>query len=191
MPEAQGVDEVHIDKTGRFVFINTTQQGPPDSIIEGNVRDLASGSLTALTDGSPDFNATHYDLGTGITIGSDNWNNRVTRRELSDPHAFQEVFSLGNDWTIAVHFSLLAEDEAWFLASFYAGDPPGVFRGEIVQIASDGSGNVRRLAHHRSIFSDYYDSPRANSSYDGCYVAFTSNWGGSGRRDVFLLNLSR
>ena len=56
-------------------------------------------------------------------------------------------------------------------------------------VATDGSGNVRRLAHHRSGGS-YFDTPRANYSPDGCLVAFTSNWGGSGRRDVFVLDLA-
>jgi len=58
-------------------------------------------------------------------------------------------------------------------------------------VATDGSQKVRRLAHHRSVFAEYYDAPRANVSRDGCFVAFTSNWGGSGRRDVFILNLAR
>ena len=29
---------------------------------------------------------------------------------------------------------------------------------------------VRRLAHHRSVFSEYYDTPRANISRDGCFA---------------------
>jgi len=86
---------------------------------------------------------------------------------------------------------MLAEDERGAVVSFYGDGGDGVFHREIVQLATDGSERVRRLAHHRSVFSEYYDSPRANASRDRCFVAFTSNWGGSGRRDVFVLNLAR
>ena len=35
----------------------------------------------------------------------------------------------------------------------------GLFFGEILQVATDGSGRVRRLAHHRSLRREYWDSP--------------------------------
>ncbi|HLL74667.1 MAG TPA: hypothetical protein VK421_05335, partial [Pyrinomonadaceae bacterium] len=63
-------------------------------------------------------------------------------------------------------------------------------QGEVVQVATDGSGRVRRLLHHHSSFSSYYDSPRANVSRDGRFVAFTSNWGGAGgRHDMFVARI--
>jgi hypothetical protein len=56
-------------------------------------------------------------------------------------------------------------------------------------VAVDGSW-VRRLAHHHSDFPPvgYWASPRASTSYDGRWAAFTSNFDG-GRLDVFLLRL--
>jgi hypothetical protein len=101
------------------------------------------------------------------------------------------VLDLGNDWTLGLHVSMRAEDESWALISLYEGGAhtPGLYHNEIIQVATDGSEQVRRLAHHHSLISDYWDMPRANISRDGCFVAFTSNWGG-GRRDVYVVDLS-
>jgi hypothetical protein len=86
-----------------------------------------------------------------------------------------------------------ADDESRVLLSLYqsGAHTTGLFHNEIIQVTTDGSQQVRRLAHHRSVVGDYWDSPRANISRDGCFVAFTSSWGPSGRRDVFLLDLSK
>jgi uncharacterized protein (TIGR03437 family) len=63
-------------------------------------------------------------------------------------------------------------------------------QGEVVQVATDGSGRVRRLFHHRSVFESYYDTPRANISRDGRFVAFSSNWGvRGGRHDMFIARI--
>jgi hypothetical protein len=47
------------------------------------------------------------------------------------------------------------------------------------------------MAHHFSVYDgDYYESPRADISRDGRFVAFTSNWGvPGGRLDVFILKI--
>lgn len=91
------------------------------------------------------------------------------------------------------HFSLLADNEGWGLASRYSTTGSGVaktFDNEIVLVATNGSNQVRRLAHHRSVVNDYYDQPKANISRDGQFIAFTSNWGNaSGRRDVYIVKV--
>jgi hypothetical protein len=92
------------------------------------------------------------------------------------------------------HVSLLARDERWALISFYSfkgGGPagPGLFHDELVLVRTDGSGRFRRLLQHRSKAQDYWDTPRANPSYDGRFVAFSSNWGGSKRVDLFIARL--
>ena len=82
-------------------------------------------------------------------------------------------------------------NDLWALASRYKSDGSGVtkaFDNEIMQVATDGSGRVRRIAHHRSVFNEYYDSPFASISRDGKFVNFTSNWGSaSGRHDGFVV----
>jgi hypothetical protein len=184
------VDEVHVDKTGRWLFVATGQEGP--GAIEARVADLVTGRfLSDLTDDAPDQSPSHYDTGRGTIMGDANWINAITFRSLVLPHQFRLLLEMGGDWTQALHTSLLTDDERWAVVSFFGAGGDGVFHREIVQVATDGSQRVRRLAHHRSLYAEYYDSPRANASRDGCFVAFASNWGGSGRRDVFILNLAR
>lgn len=178
------LDEVQVDKTGQWLVVKTGQSGA--GVIEVRIVNLATGAVENLTDNGPDFSPGHSDNGAGIVIGADNWNNRVTYRSLAAPHAVSTVLSLGSDWSQDYHVSMLAANETWVLLSLYGNTSPGLFHSEIVQVATDGSGKVRRLAHHRSVVGDYYDSPRANLSRDGRFVAFTSNWQGGGR-EVFVL----
>src|SRR5207253_2557215 len=97
----------------------------------------------------------------------------------------------GADWSQGNHVSMLADNEGWcVISNFTAGKgPPGSFRNEIFQVATDGSQKVRRLAHHYSVYRDYWDSPRADISRDGRFIAFTSNWGSATRRDVFIIRV--
>jgi hypothetical protein len=184
------VNEVQVDKTGRGLYVVTEQQGP--GAIEGRVIDLSAGQIVAdLTDNEPDQAPSHHDSGHGTLMGAANWINAITFRSHAKPHQFRVMLDLDEDWSQALHSSMLAEDERWAVVSFYGAGGDGLFHREIVQVATDGSQMTRRLAHHRSVYAEYYDSPRANASRDGCFVAFTSNWGGSGRRDVFILNLNR
>ncbi len=188
----EGLDEVQLDKTGRYLVVKTGKQGK--GAIEVRVADLQTGRTEDLTDNAPDFAPGHSDNGGGIVVGADNWNNRITFRRLSTPHQLYSVLDLHRDWSQDYHLSLLADDENWALVSFYVGNKlpsSGVFRNEILLVATDGSQRVRRLAHHRTVFREYWDSPRANISRDGRFVLFTSNWGGKDRRDVFILKVPR
>jgi hypothetical protein len=67
--------------------------------------------------------------------------------------------------------------------------PTGPFHGELFLVKTDAPGQVYRFLHHRSQFADYYDSNFGNISRDGKFVAFVSNWDGSGRRDLFIAHL--
>jgi hypothetical protein len=185
-----GLDEAQVDKSGAWLVVKTGQSG--QGVIEVKIVDLGTGSAEDLTDDGPDFSPGHSDNGMGTVVGADNWNNRVTFRQLATPHQHSTVLDLANDWGQDYHVSMHANDEGWVLLSLYEGGAhtPGLFHDEIIQVKTDGSGEVRRLAHHHSLVADYWDSPRANISRDGCFVAFTSSWGASGRRDVFLLDLS-
>ena len=184
------LDEVQVDKDGRYLVIKTGMQGA--GVIEVRVADLQTSTIFAdLTDDGPDYAPGHSDNGHGVVIGADNWMNRVTFRQLATPHQLSTTLGFGNDWTQDYHLSFLADDESHITMSLYQSGAhnDGVFHNEIIQVATDGSQSVRRLAHHRAIVNAYEDSPRANISRDGCFVAFTSNWGGTGRRDVFIVSL--
>ena len=183
------LDEVQVEKTGRYLMVKTGLQGA--SVIQNRIIDLTTGANDTLTDGAPDFGPGHSDNGRAIVIGADNWNNQLTGRTYATPHVFSTVIGFGDDWTQDTHISMRADDERWVTLTSYranAGAPAwGPLHGEVYQVATDGTQRLRRLAHHRSIVSEYYESPRGNVSRDGRFIAFTSNWGGSSRHDLFVL----
>jgi len=184
------LDEVQIDKSGRYLVVKTGKSGK--GVVRVKIVDLQTNKVEDLIDGSPDYAPGHSDNGTGMLIGGDNWQNRFNYRKLASPHQFHPVIEMGNDWTIGSHISLLADDESWMLMStFKANDLPstGLFRDELLLIATDGSKRVRRLAHLHSAYREYWDTPRANISRDGKFAVFTSNWGSPGHRDVFVVRI--
>lgn len=180
-------DEVQVDKSGRYLVVKAEF----GSGVDFQIVDLPSGNVQNLSDPAPDYSPGHSDNGRQIVVGHDNWNNQYTVRSLASPHQFQKVISFGNDWSQANHLSMLADNEGWcVISNFTAGSGPvGPFRQEIFQASTDGSQSVRRLAHHRSVFRDYWDTPRADISRDGKFIAFTSNWGSASRRDVFIIKV--
>jgi hypothetical protein len=195
--DAVAVDEVHIDKSGKFLVVGYDKgSDPPQGTIIMRVWDLTTNTATAqdLTDGQPDFAPGHYDTGTGTLVGHDRFINRTTLRNLSTPHTIlADVLQLGNDSSQDYHISMLADDESNALISLYVPKnppsvPDGLFHNEIILVSTDGL-NRCRLAHHRSYVNLYEDQPHANISRDGWYVAYTSNWDNSGQRDVFIVQV--
>lgn len=179
------VDEVQVDKTGHYLSVAN---------VDGNsqIWNLDAKTLTDLVWGVNGYY--HYDTGHGtlLTIGSAN---DLSYRSLASPTQGRSILPgylrYGSQQD---HFSLQADNENWVVVSRYntgGGGVQAAFDNEIVQIATDGTERVRRLVHHRSVFNDYNDAPRANISRDGRFVAFTSNWGqANGRRDVFIVRIT-
>lgn len=180
-------NEVELDKTGRYLLVDN------DPVTAIDVWDLQTNTKTTINDAPPDYAPSHFDCGHGFALAADDNRNRLVRYALASPHKGRELLSFGEDWSQGAHFSLLAENEDWGLVSaFTANKLPanGRFKDEIFQVKLDGSGAVRRLVHHHSVFTSYYDSPRANISRDGRFIAFTSNWGhAGGRRDLFVARI--
>src|SRR4030095_16875233 len=147
------VDEVQVDKSGRYLVVKTGQQGA--GVIEAKIVDLKLLTVENLKDHGPDYAPGHSDNGNKVVIGADNWNNQVTYRTLANPHSFYPLINYGSDWTQDYHLSMLANNEKWVLISSYSGawkTPDGPFHDEIYQVKTDGSGGVRRVAHHFSIY---------------------------------------
>jgi len=180
-------DEVELDKTGRYLVVKALFGAGVDF----QVVDLQTGGTQGLTDPAPDYSPGHSDNGRNIVVGYDDWNNQYTVRSLANPHQFQRVISFGGDWSQANHLSMLGDNESWCLISNFTNgaSPVGPFRQEIFQASTDGTQSVRRLAHHHSVYRDYWDTPRADVSRSGRFVAFTSNWGSTTRRDVFIIKV--
>ncbi|MGI8731749.1 MAG: hypothetical protein ACR2LM_00410 [Pyrinomonadaceae bacterium] len=181
------LDEVSISKSGRYLLVKMYRTiGDPT---ESRVFDTVTGTQENLTDGTPDYAPGHGDAAVDCYVGYDDWRNQVNYRKLSTPHALTTILEI-NDWTTgAIHTSMLADDETWALIGFFGGETSVPFRNEVIQVATDGSQRLRRLFHHRSVYRNYYDSPRANISRDGRFVAFTSNWGGQARTDLFVAKI--
>lgn len=186
--QEEWIHAVHLDKSGEHLLVKTGQQGR--GVIESRVFNLDEGQQFDLVDDAPDYSPGHYDLGVGKIVGTDNWRKSITIRDADTPHE-SDVLIQFEDWKNGpVHLSMLGDNEDWIVVSSNSNEPVNnAFDNEIFLLATDGSGEVRRVAHHRSVFNSYWDSARANVSRDGNFIAFTSNWGDSGRRDVFIASL--
>jgi hypothetical protein len=69
--------------------------------------------------------------------------------------------------------------------------PWHIYRNEITAV-NVITGEVRRLAHHRSrsVFNDYFASPRVSASWGGKVVGFASNFNQSGVNDIYVIPFS-
>ncbi len=182
--QVNNINEVQVDKTGRYLTVIRDSGGP-------QVWDLQTGTMVQLDADVDGF--FHYDSGRAGLFNVDD-NSAAAYRSLATPRKL--VSALPGTFSRADqnhHHSMQADNDGWALISRQSTTGSGVtkaFDNELVQVATDGSGKVRRIAHHRSVFNDYYDEPHASISRDGQFVAFTSNWGqASGRRDVYLVRI--
>ena len=181
LKQYESVDEVEIDKTGRYLAVSRFNGGT-------GIWDLQTGTVNNLSAG---FN--HRGLGRATAFTVMNYGS-LGYRSLATPTTLTKLLP-DHTWNFPSqedHFSMLANDELWGMASRYSPTGSGVVNAldnEIVQIATDGSQRVRRLAHHRSVVhnNNYDAQPKANISRDGKFIAFSSNWGNAtGRMDVYV-----
>ncbi len=181
-----GLNEVEIDKTGRYLVVRRSGATA--------VWDLQVGPTQ--TQVSPTLAFSHRAMGNRIVGSSCNYR-QLCVRNLATPNTV--TFILPRDswayYTQDDHFGMPSGTDAWMTASRYSpagGSVHQAFDNEIVQIATDGSNRVRRIAHHRSVvLNNNYDAqPKASVSRDGNFITFTSNWGNpSGRKDLYLVRV--
>ncbi|MCL5744311.1 MAG: hypothetical protein M1541_10360, partial [Acidobacteria bacterium] len=88
MTRQMGHDEVHIDKSGRYLAAMNVQ-GVQDA--ESQVYDVGSGAVQNLTNCSPDFAFDHSDFGQGIVAGVEDCTPSITVRNLATPHQFTTI----------------------------------------------------------------------------------------------------
>jgi hypothetical protein len=182
------LDEIQVDKSGRYLLVvynNGTDE----------VYDLTTSPprFVAYLSGSSGFN--HHDCGVGTVFAATS-GNALSYRQLATPFTIQQM--VPGYWSYSGqqdHFSMLADNEEWAMASRYStnGSPAvRAFDNEIVKVATDGTNRVQRIAHHRSVVlnNNYNSQPKAAISRDGNLIAFTSNWGNSsGRTDVYVVQI--
>ena len=182
------LNEVEIDKSGRYLVVLKDDGGGL------SVWDLQAGPTQ--TQVSPTLFFNHRAMGNRIVGSSCNYR-RLCVRNLATPNSVTFIRP-AYSWpyyTQDDHFSMPGGSDAWMIASRFS--PTGgpvlqAFDNEIVQIATDGSNRVRRIAHHRSVVvnNDYAAQPKASGSRNGNFIAFTSNWGNpGGRRDLYLVRV--
>jgi hypothetical protein len=192
------------DKSGRWIYfpLNKTQA----DLSRHKILDLQTNTWQTVYWTGADDAPSHGDAGTGTSVGHGNWSGGFNIRPLGNVHSSAILFDNKDekgvvDWTNDLHTCLYADDESWATVGLY--DDPGItglpetgaFENEVMQIAMDGSQRIRRLFHHRSHIdnlsgtSGYWAVPKPTISRDGRFIAFTSNWGTSGRYDLFIAKI--
>jgi hypothetical protein len=207
-----GVHNVRINASGRFVIITTHEL---NSVIPSSpmcIWDLEQNSAWSL---EPTFSG-HKVSGWNQLINQDSaggqWDdmqyvirnldrsgslqnliNPVLSQRLTDPtHGQDSHLSWIND---------KGNNEPVLVSAYRGADitePWRPWTNEIILIATDGSGTVWRVCHHRTVYTDFWDGPHGIISPDGTKVIFTSNMGqslgvgefGGFRQDVFMATLS-
>jgi len=204
---AGGVNEVHVDKSGKWLQIALNENQPDKS--RTRFLNLQTGAIDFLYYNASDRPAGHGDLGRETIVGFDNFNDGISRRRLDAIHNVSTVFYFRTgagpgggvaDWTHDFHGTMLADDESWITIGTchdQGNNLPGsgIFDDEIIQVALDGSERFRRICHTRSSIdyktntTSYWAEPKPTISRDGRFIAFTSNWEKSGRYDLFVVRI--
>jgi uncharacterized SAM-binding protein YcdF (DUF218 family) len=199
---AGGINEVHVDKSGKWLHIVIpTKQSDGTGTRFLNLQTGAYQILRREVDHSPG----HGDLGTEIIVGGDDYLAGISFRNLNNVHSYYQVLTFKTaqgvvNWTNDFHGTMLADNEGWMTVGFYH-DPDvklpnsGLFEDEILQVALDGSQRIRRICHTRCAIDNrtgttgYGAAPKPTISKDGRFIAFTSNWEKSGRYDLFIVRI--
>ena len=189
-------DECQVDKSGRYLYIIYDPQSAGAACV-----DLQTGIKTTIAENSTENALGHHDAGTGFFVGVAHFIEKVIKVPGSAPRTHSLVVDYLNPARSpgvgegAEHYSMLANNEAFLLTSTYgASVPQSQLREEVFLVSLDGLQTYRRLFHHRSkrnpATPEYTDSPRANISRDGRFVAFSSNWETSNvRKDLFIASI--
>lgn len=203
-----GFNEVRLDKSGQYAWIIlTVRQSNGQS--GQRVQNIATGAITTF-DRPSDHNLSmsHGHQGNGFAVGEDASTPSFQMRRFNNfskyvnPFIFTDA-SGATFYPGGSHGTMSSTNDDWITNSSYTdtvnGSPSPAFNNEIWQMANDGSGRIRRLVQHRSIYNpvtgDFYTNgywgvPKQTISRDGKYIAFTSNWGNSGRTDLFVAKIT-
>jgi hypothetical protein len=192
------------DKSGRYLYFPLNKTQPDGS--KARILDLQTNRWETLYWNASDDPPGHGDAGTGTVTGRSPFTGGFSFRTLAAPHKQTSIFDMKDargvtDWSNDQHTTLYADDESWVLLGAYddpaeTGSETNVFDDELIQIATDGSQRIRRLAHTRTRVDNrtetggYWATPKPTISRDGRYVAFTSNWENSiGRYDLVIAKI--
>jgi len=183
------IDEVQIDKSGRWLIHKTGNQG--SGVIEVRIIDLdgdPSPTVTELID-DEDNAPGHSDNGYGVLVCEANYDNSMLWRSISAPLTTVRLIRDGTyTWLPASHISMRKTGDDWALISSYGSVENKQFNNELWFLKTDEENSeVRRFIKHYSN-TGYGQLPKANVSMDGKFVAFTSNYNpaSNSRYDLFI-----
>jgi hypothetical protein len=219
-----------IDKSGRYVSIIPTGSSLPTGSVAPYatyIWDTTADTVTPVTSHS----GGHEVLGWGQRVNSDalttfDGTQYILTPSLSAPMSGR--VELINPLRSPIE-TFVADHTSWHNSSstsmqpfvsgiyrYYDGplnSPPnqntvawGTWDGEIVGVATDGSGTVTRFGQHRTLVDpelgtapfNFWSTPRPNIDKQGRFAVFTSNWGktlgddvveGEKRQDMFVIEL--
>lgn len=204
--KTQSHGEAYVSRTGRYLVLMEMATVNPSTDPLTRIYDLNDWAGNTYVEFSRESAKAggHMDAGgIGMVNETSHAEKNVAYRSFAS--ALSAVLLLPNlNWDVTTHPSLLngtsAGTDSWALVSTYCGTSgcessltgtPPAFAGEIFYVKTDGSRQVRRLAHSYSRYTtnwNYWALPRATPSFDGKYVAFDSNRRGT-RTDVFVVKV--
>ena len=210
-----GVHNVRLDKSGRFAVITTAElhakAGSPIvvwDLEQNSIRALEStfsghkvGGLGMLInqDVAPDTPWDDMQFVIRNLDGSDRRKNLISPI-ITPPRKPSPTGALGQDSHLSWN-NHNGNKEPVLVSAYRDADNPDSFRpwdNEILLVATDGSGVVQRVCHHRTLYKSFWDGPHGVISSDGTKAIFSSNMGmtlgvgedGGPRQDVFLVELT-
>ncbi|MGE5488952.1 MAG: hypothetical protein ACM3ZB_14145 [bacterium] len=212
-PLGFGIHSAYLDRSGRYVILAKGQGKAPgksewtvwdvetsrvyDIDAEWSGHDAAGFGVrvnqSGFYGGQPTFYEEQQWAIRGLSEGEiNNYKYLIPWQNLPSPHT--PIASGHHSWNNARPDVLVPVVGSLVRDARRTDVPWRAWDNEIVAIATDGSGTVYRIAHHRAVWdrSEFWDDPRGNISQDGRYFSFTSNWGksvGANRRDVFVVEL--
>jgi hypothetical protein len=212
-PLGFGIHSAYLDRSGRYVILAKGRGRVPGSS-EWTIWDVDTGRVYDI---DADWSG-HDAAGFGVRVNQSGFfggepafyeeqqwairglgEQEVNRpaflldwRRLPSPH--QPIYAGHHSWNNARKDTAVPVVGTITRDASKAHLPWRVWDNEIIAVATDGSAQVYRFAHHRSVWDrkDFWDTPRGNVSQDGRFFVFTSNWGrtlGPGRHDVFIVEL--
>jgi len=205
------VHAISMDRTGRWVLIypaNDPETGTlPPGVAQVQVWDTVTGVLAPMTVHPAGHGAMGYgqfinqDCCTASTWDAAQWQLRrlATPNTTTDliPSVLtpQHVYDADHtDWRAARPDVAVPVVSAGYRHGAGLSEidyPRRAWDGEIIAIATDGSGVVWRFGHHQAVDPrEFWNQPIIHCAPTGRVCVFTSNWGdAAGRQDVFLIVL--
>jgi hypothetical protein len=205
LPE-YGANNAAPDKTGRWVSFasNFTPSGFSGRMMA--VWDTQTNTWQYIHHTGAEDDPHHGYNASGFTVGRGDWSGAETRRPFSNLTQSTVLFDWRDsngvrDWSGDHHVNMYADNETWALIAEWrdpsVGNYTGAFENELFFVNTQSPQQIIRFLHHLSLYNPagdddtqrYWATPKPSISKDSKYVAYTSNWGNSGRTDLYIVKV--